>query len=671
MKYAWMLLMGCLLAGWAGAGIEIKALDLTGSMSAEELVLHMKFEAQVEEAPARLMVLKGAVLPSDIKLPRGAKMTLVDGTYFVDFTRKGKQSVSIDFEAKVFVFGQQRSASFEVPDATIRRVELETEKKGYKVNVTGSPLAKRLDQKKVLVYLPSSGVVQVQWSPELEKLSGELVASCESIMVGSAKVGALQLRGQYRYTIPQGRLKELSLKLPRDLNVIQVTGVDLLAWDVREVDDERQLYVELSRSHEKEYMLTVQAEQSLPEFPCSFEFPVIEPRDVIRANGVVLVGTDSAIKLLIDELGGVTQVEPDAIGWGQLQQPKRSLYAYMFASMPFRMKLSADNIVTSLHAQDQLVLALSENEAALDAKIDLEVRDAPVRDMAIEVSKDWTVASVGGQNVADYDVRDGDGIRRIKIYFKKAVDSRALVQVRLEKTLPEDSSGFQMPSFRVPIAKSERGFLVLRGETGTRVEGADLSGLREVNTGSLPVKISDARQAFRFKRSDWAGRVDVRQESASVNAESFQLVSLGESGVFGSSLITYNIANAPTRSFELKIPSGYRNVEVHGRDIRNWTQNGEHWTIHLKQKVIGDYTLLVTYDYPTTYQGEDLSVGGVQIMDAENETGIHPQFFRLMWMSFLRSMPFWSTTRSCMPINMWLHPMRRWCRSSVFPPSNC
>jgi hypothetical protein len=440
-------------------------------------------------------------------------------------------------------------------------------------------------------------------------------------MVGSAKVGALQLRGQYRYTIPQGRLKELSLKLPRDLNVIQVTGVDLLAWDVREVDDERQLYVELSRSHEKEYVLTVQAEQSLPEFPCSFEFPVIEPRDVIRANGVVLVGTDSAIKLLIDELGGVTQVEPDAIGWGKLQQPKRSLYAYMFASMPFRMKLSADNIVTSLHAQDQLVLALSENEAALDAKIDLEVRDAPVRDMAIEVSKDWTVASVGGQNVADYDVRDGDGIRRIKIYFKKAVDSRALVQVRLEKTLPEDSSGFQMPSFRVPIAKSERGFLVLRGETGTRVEGADLSGLREVNTGSLPVKISDARQAFRFKRSDWAGRVDVRQESASVNAESFQLVSLGESGVFGSSLITYNIANAPTRSFELKIPSGYRNVEVHGRDIRNWTQNGEHWTIHLKQKVIGDYTLLVTYDYPTTYQGEDLSVGGVQIMDAENETG--------------------------------------------------
>ncbi|MEN8255046.1 MAG: hypothetical protein ABFR33_06205, partial [Verrucomicrobiota bacterium] len=621
MKHAWIILTGCLLAGFSGAEVAIKELDLTGNMSEKELVLQMVFEAEVEDAPARLMVLEGAVLPTDIKLPRGAEMVLEGGAYFIDFARKGKQSVSIGFEAKVVVSGQQRSAAFTLPSATIRRLGLETEKEGYKVDVAGTPRAKKLGQKNVLVYLPSSGVVEIQWSPELEKLSGELVASCESILVGSAKVGALQLRGRYRYTIPQGRLKDLSMKLPRALNVIQVTGADLLAWDVRENDGEHQLFVELSRAHEKEYVLTIQAEQSLPEFPCSFDFPVIEPRDVIRANGVVLVGTDSAIKLLVDELGGVTQVEPDAVGWGELKQPKRGLYAYMFANMPFSMKLSADNIVTSLHAQDQLVLALSENEAALDAKIDLEVRDAPARDVELEVSKDWTVTGVSGQNIADYDVRDRDGVRWIKVYFKKAVGNRTLIQMRLEKTLPEDTAGFQMPFFRVAGAKSERGFLVLRGETGTRLEGVDLAGLREVNTGSLPIKIADARQAFRFKRSDWAGRVDVRQESASIHAESFQLVSLGESGVFGSSLITYNIANAPTRSFDLKIPEGYRNVEVHGRDIRNWTQDGDLWTIHLNQKVIGDYTLLVTYDHPAKYLGEDFLVGGVQTMDAENETG--------------------------------------------------
>ncbi|MDF7798180.1 hypothetical protein P4C99_01800 [Pontiellaceae bacterium B1224] len=621
MKRVWICLAACLLAGWAGAGVLIKQLDLSGGVSADELALEMKFEAEVEEAPVRLKVLDGAVAPTATAMPKGAELILEEGAYYIDFTKNGRQQVSIGFEAKVIVSGQRRGAEFGLPPATIRRIELETERAGYKVKVVGAPKAVKVDETHVQAWLPSAGGVQILWSPELEKLSGELVASCESILVGSAKVGALQLRGQYQYAIPQGRVKELALKLPDRLNVTQVQGADLLSWKVEEVEGERRLQVELSRSQEKEYLLTIQAEQALPEFPCAFDFPVVEPLDVIRANGVLLIGTDSTIKLLVDEQGGVTQVEPDAVNWGDLQRPKRGLYAYMFASMPFSMKLSADNIVTSLHAQDQIVLALNENEASLEAKIDLEVRDAPARDVELEVSNDWTVTSVAGQNVADYDVRDRDGSRWIKVYFKQAVDSRTLVQLRLEKTLPEDPDGFALPTFRVDGAKSERGFMVLRGEIGTRLEGADLTGLREVNTGSLPVRISDARQAFRFKRSDWTGRVEVRQESASVHAESFQLVSLGESGVFGSSLITYNIANAPTRSFKLKIPRIYRNVEVHGRDIRNWTQDGEDWTIHLKQKVVGDYTLLVTYDHPAKYQGEVLSIGGVQTLEVENETG--------------------------------------------------
>ena len=621
MKRLWMVMMGCLLAGWVDAGVLIKQVDLTGSISTEELALKMDFEADVEQLPARLMVLEGAVVPTGMSLPRGAEMVKEKGAYYIEFGRKGKQEVSIEFEAKVVADGQQRGASFGVPPAAIRQLTLQTEKEGYKVEVVDAPRAQKLDAMRVQAFLPGSGAVRILWSPELEKLSGELVVSCDSILIGSAKVGALQLQGQYLYTIPQGRMKEVSMKLPSGLNVIQVAGADLLAWDVREQDGVRQLFVELSRPHEKSYGLTIQAEQSLPAFPCSFDFPVIEPLDVIRANGVVLVGTDSTIKLLVDELGGLTQVEPDAVGWGEMNLPKRGLYAYMFANMPFSMKLTADNIVMSLHAQDQLVLALSENDASLDAKIDLEVRDAPTRDVEVEVSKDWTVTEVSGRNVADYDVRDRDGSRWIKVYFKQAVDSRVLLQVRLEKTLPENSGGFQMPLFRVDGAKSERGFMVLRGEIGTRLEGANLEGLREVNTGSLPVRIVDARQAFRFKRSDWKGRVGVRQEQASIHAESFQLVSLGESGVFGSDLITYNIASAPTRSFDLKIPALYRNVEIHGRDIRNWTQDGERWTIHLQQKVIGDYTLLVTYDHPAKYLGEELSVGGIQTLGVENESG--------------------------------------------------
>lgn len=625
MKRMGSMVMACLLAGTALADVTIKQIDLTGTISEEEMALRMEFEADVEDAPVRIMVLDGAVAPTGMELPRGAEMVLENGTYYIEFEKNGKQTVGIDFEAKVFPSGQRRSAVFGLPSATVRQMDLETDKEGYQVAVENAPRTEKTDASHFRAYLPPTGTVRMDWSPELEQLSGELVASCDAVLVGSAKVGALLLQGRFVYTIPQGRMKELSLTLPPGLSITQIGGADILSWNVVEGEGENTLRIELSRPWEKGYVLTLQAEQALPEFPSSFEFPVIEPQDVIRANGMVLIGTDSTIKLLVDGVGGLTQVEPNALvsaaNLNALSMPSRGLYAYMFANMPFSMKLSADNIVTSLHADDQLILSLSENDVSLEAKVDLEVRDAPTRDVELEVPTDWTVAAVEGENVADYDVRDKDGMRRIKVYFSRAVDSRTLLQVRLERSLPEDATGFRIPAFRVVDAKSERGFLVLRGETGTRLEGNDLEGLRDVNTGSLPVRVADARQAFRFKSAEWSGRVGIRMEESSIHAESFQLVSLGESGVFGSCLVTYNVANAPTRSFTLEISPEYRNVELHGRDIRSWAQNGNEWTIQLQQKVIGDYTLLVTYDHPAKYQGEELLAGGVRTLDIENETG--------------------------------------------------
>ena len=64
---------------------------------------------------------------------------------------------------------------------------------GLDVEVVEASRSLKLDATRIQAFLPGSGAVRILWSPELEKLSGELVASCDSILVGSAKVGALQL----------------------------------------------------------------------------------------------------------------------------------------------------------------------------------------------------------------------------------------------------------------------------------------------------------------------------------------------------------------------------------------------------------------------------------------------------------------------------------------------
>ena len=122
MKYAWIALWVYLFAGPAGAEILIKQLDLTGHLAESELVMTMEFEARVDAVPARMVVLEGAVLPTQINLPRGVELVLEDGIYYLNFSRKGKQSISMEFEAKVLIQGQRRWSAFGLPPATIRKL---------------------------------------------------------------------------------------------------------------------------------------------------------------------------------------------------------------------------------------------------------------------------------------------------------------------------------------------------------------------------------------------------------------------------------------------------------------------------------------------------------------------------------------------------------------------
>jgi len=51
------------------------------------------------------------------------------------------------------------------------------------------------------------------------------------------------------------------------------------------------------------------------------------------------------------------------------------------------MQLSADDVVTTLHAEDGLVLSLADADLALAATVELDIRDAPVREALIETDR--------------------------------------------------------------------------------------------------------------------------------------------------------------------------------------------------------------------------------------------------------------------------------------------
>ena len=185
-----------------------------------------------------------------------------------------------------------------------------------------------------------------------------------------------------------------------------------------------------------------------------------------------MIGSDSAVKLLVKKSLGLTQVDqaafpqvtPDAAGGRARALPSRSAFAYQYANMPYTLQVQADDIVPEASADDRLVLTLKDNDLVFAASVEVDVRDAGTRELVFETDPAWVVANVTGSGVSDYDVRDANTQRLVHVYFAKAMLGRVLVDLRLEKSLGENATAFNAPRFRLTDARSERGHLVLATE---------------------------------------------------------------------------------------------------------------------------------------------------------------------------------------------------------------
>jgi hypothetical protein len=619
----------------APAPVEIAELQLTGKIAGENATFTLAFTAQVNQPGAEIAVARGATSWLGGDLPASVRLLRDGDGYRFRFTRAGRQNVTFTFASRARQDADWRQVRFAVPEATVRRVAVTCDRPDLDVRIAGAAHVRRDGGAALTALLPPGAEFAMSWKPEVRRLDGELMVACDANTVAIARVGALQLNTILQYRIAQGTLEQLELAVPANLQVTQVRGADIREWGLRapaagQAAADRLLTVTLNRPQDTTYTLMVEGEVTLPAFPAKAALPFLTPRKVIRTSGFLLLGADSAIKLLVTKATGLTQVDqaafpqvapPDAGSSAATRaMPGRGAYAYQYANLPCQMELSAEDIVTGLFADHRLVLGLDNNTLTLAATTEFDIRDAPAREIVLETDPAWTVANVTGAQLADYDVRDQDGRRLLRLAFRDAATGRALVEVRLERQLPDRAAEFATPLYRVQNAKAERGCLVCRAEPGVRLKPEQSENVREVSPNSLPLRVANAQNAFRFKDAQWRVTFRIDQAAPALNAELFQLASLGEGAVYGSCSITYGIGGTPVRGFRVRVPPGCQNVEFTGRDVRSWQKDGETYTVQLQDRVAGDYTLLVTYDQPIPASGEIL-LGGIRTLDTASETG--------------------------------------------------
>ncbi len=621
------------------AGVTIREMLVNGKVDGENVDITIAFDAVTASENREIPLIRGdAVLQSiDVAGPNHrVRYDQKTRTYHLLLAGKGASHVTASFAVRPRAINKAewREATFEVPASQLRRISVEAGRTDLQVKFPHAMRVTRqaVDGKLVLSAILGPGKpFALQWKPQVQTLDAKLVASAEANTIAIVSVGTLKLDSLFIVDISQGKLDELELEVPKGLSITQVRGEYIRDWSLDGEADRRTLRVSLNREQTKRYALQVLAEVTLPAFPAEIDVPVVRPVD-LHTRGNLIIGTHSAVALVVNQTSGLSQIDNAAFPRMILRRehprpmPLSKAFSYTYASMPYSMRLALADIVPTYDVIQQLTVNLKEDDLIIDGNMTLDVRDAPVRSLTIEVVQDINVANVAGPVVADYRVigpaRDG-GYKRIEIEFAKPVIGSTAIGLRLELGHTPLGRPLAATPPSVVGAKTQRGYLVVVAEPSVRIEKSapsDEEKLKPVHTGSVPLRVPNAQYAYRFRDTDWHLTLDGRKREAGVVVETFNLISLGEGIAHGTVAANYFITGSPIDEFKFAVPPGLRNVEFVGRDIARKRLDGNVWTIKLNRKVIGDYNLAVTFNQRYA-DGAAVAVGAVRCVDVERQSG--------------------------------------------------
>lgn len=582
--------------------------------------------ARVTDPSVELTLLSGNAalvqMPEDENYQVRLATTGKQSFYKVRFSKVGTFPVQLDFIAKIDkAADSQRSIDFTIAAGAVVPMRLEglnAEMTFHRDQQSVSPLW----QENIWVgFLPASGRVHLKWKPKRTAGEGKLFFTTTGIV--EARVGSGLLRQDHllSYQVLQGALGALGMSLSGPGEILDVKGDNIVAWKVSEKDGQRRLDVTLSQPITDTAQVSIRSQTPLGAFPVRIEGLRLEPIGTIRHSGFLRLANLGSVRLEPTALSGLTQLSPEQFPGKALQA--RQVYVYRFPAASHAFTVVADRIQPEVSVSELLLYQLAETDRVIRADIELDIREAPIREWNFSIPSDYSVVSVAGASVADYLTASEvvDGLRNLKTIFAKDVSGRQLISLQLEKSEPATAGDWGLPRIEHPEAKAVRGDIGIIGAPGYRIAVETTELLVEKPLSYFPKPTANLQQAFRIREPDWSATMKIELLDRSIQSDVFHLYSLSQETIYGSALINYFITGAPVSELRITLPENLKNEVVDGQNVQDSRRDGDTLIVSLHQPVMGPYTLLVTFEEkPSDLEGA-FSPGQVAPLGVQGERG--------------------------------------------------
>jgi hypothetical protein len=610
--------------------VVLRDFRLAGRLQDERASFRLTATARVRNPKGgQVELLRGGAALSALQPVEGARLLFRDGTYVAEFERAGEFPLTLEFDAAVRLTNGWREVDFRVAPAAALPVTLEGLPADTQFRFAGAARPERRGGAFVS-HLPPDGQVRLAWKEGRPEAEGRLFYAAEALTQVAVSPGLMRQAVVLDFRVMQGELSRLTLILHGEAEVTRVQGPAVLAWNVTPPDGEggRRLEVRLNAAQKDTFSLAVQMQQPLGVFPQALAATRLEPDGATRFGGFVRVVNQGAVRLEVLEADGLSQISPEQIpatdaARALLPAQATQVFAYRFSGAGHRLRLQADNILPELAVSELLAYHLGETELMIEAEFEVDVREAPLRELRVRIPAGFTLAVLQAAGMNEYFVTplDDRSASQVRIVFGAPVSGRQLVTLRLERNEAFREPGWALPRLEVLSAKSTRGHVGVSADAGFRLTPAVTQGLTELATAFFPRQRPGLQAAFRISEPAWTATLGVERLPQTVQVDAFHLFSVGEGIAYGSSVLNYLVSGAPVSVLRLELSDEYANVEFTGKNVRGWQKTTNGFQVELSQPVAGTYTLLATYERPFKRQGEQFAFTGARPLEVQSEQG--------------------------------------------------
>ncbi len=320
-----------------------------------------------------------------------------------------------------------------------------------------------------LSYLPADGAVKFSWKEARPETEGKLFFSAEMLSQISvsprldAASGAAQFQGDARRVEPgHAAAARRGRSDARAAATRCWPGTSSRSPD----SSDRRLVIQLNQPQKDQFSLQVQAQTPLGAFPQTADALQLRPENATRFAGYFRIVNEGAVRLEVVQASGTSQISPEQFPESDATRAAfraegNQRFAYRFAGADFALRIQADQILPELAVSEVLAYHHGENELALEAEIELDIREAPLRELLLRVPKGYAVARLNASSLSDYFLTDityedlpADAEQsELRLVYGQPISGRQLVQLRLEHNQGLGETNWTLP--RIEVAQGQ------------------------------------------------------------------------------------------------------------------------------------------------------------------------------------------------------------------------